>query len=60
MSAGIWIYRKIQQKGLDRDMKIADYGLNNCANPYIPFGKATTAKSSKEFYLGSEINLTQC
>ena len=52
VSAGIWIYRKIQQKGLDKDMKIADYGLNNCANPYIPFGMVTDAKSSKEFYLG--------
>jgi hypothetical protein len=58
VSAGIWAYRAIQKRGIDKDNKIADYGLINCNNPYIPFGMSTNAKSTKEHYLNLIIKET--
>ena len=37
-SLQFWIYRLIEERNLDSDYKIADYGFENCDNPYIPFG----------------------
>jgi hypothetical protein len=38
VAGAIWIYRIIIQRHLDNDYKIADYGLKNCDNPWVPFG----------------------
>lgn len=58
VSAGIWVYRAIQKRGIDKDNQIADYGLKYCNNPYIPFGMCTSAKSTKEHYLNLIIKET--
>lgn len=38
VAGAIWVYGVIQNRGLDRDYKIADFGLRNCDNPWVPFG----------------------
>jgi hypothetical protein len=38
VAGAIWVYNVIQNRGLDRDLKIADFGLRNCDNPWVPFG----------------------
>jgi hypothetical protein len=38
VAGAIWVYGVIQNRGLDKDYKIADFGLRNCDNPWVPFG----------------------
>lgn len=38
VAGAIWVYGVIKNRGLDRDYKIADFGLRNCHNPWVPFG----------------------
>jgi hypothetical protein len=38
VAGAIWVYGVIQNRGLDREYRIADFGLRNCDNPWIPFG----------------------
>lgn len=38
VAGAIWVYNVIEQRQLDTDYKIADYGLRNCENPWVPFG----------------------
>jgi hypothetical protein len=38
VAGAIWVYGVIQKRGLDEDYKIADFGLRNCDNPWVPFG----------------------
>jgi hypothetical protein len=38
VAGAIWVYSVIQNRDLDRDFKIADFGLRNCDNPWVPFG----------------------
>ena len=40
VAAAIWIYKIIQQRNLDVDYELANFGLQNCTNPYIPFGSS--------------------
>jgi hypothetical protein len=38
VAGAIWVYRIIQERRLDVDFQIADFGFRNCENPWIPFG----------------------
>lgn len=38
VAGAIWVYHVISQRHLDRDYSIADFGLRNCDNPWVPFG----------------------
>ena len=38
VAGAIWVYNIIQQRRLDNDYTIADFGLRNCDNPWVPFG----------------------
>jgi hypothetical protein len=38
VAGAIWVYGVIQSRGLDKEYKIADFGLCNCDNPWVPFG----------------------
>lgn len=40
VAGAIWIYRVIQERKLDSKYEIADFGLRNCENPWIPFGSS--------------------
>lgn len=38
VAGAIWIYKIISQKRLDDNYSLADFGLKNSVNPYVPFG----------------------
>ncbi|HEY5533732.1 MAG TPA: hypothetical protein VIL99_02150 [Ignavibacteria bacterium] len=38
VAAGVWIYRNIRKRNLDKDNKIADWIIKNTKNDYLPFG----------------------
>ena len=38
VAGAIWVYGVISQRRLDNDYSIADFGLRNCDNPWVPFG----------------------
>lgn len=38
VAGAIWVYNVISQRRLDNDYSIADFGLRNCNNPWVPFG----------------------
>ncbi|WP_300435993.1 hypothetical protein [Christiangramia sp.] len=38
VAGAIWIYRIINNRRLDDKYDLADYGLRNSINPYVPFG----------------------
>ncbi len=40
VAGAIWVYRIIQQRRLDTDNSIAEFGLRNCDNPWVPFGSS--------------------
>jgi hypothetical protein len=40
VAGAIWIYRVIIERNLDKDYEIADFGLRNCQNSYVPFGNS--------------------
>lgn len=40
VAGAIWVYRVIESRGLDKDYKIADFGIRNCDNPWVPFGSS--------------------
>lgn len=44
VAGAIWVYRIIQDRKLDEDFQIADFGFRNCDNPYIPFGNSYYGK----------------
>lgn len=44
VAGAIWVYRMIQEANLDNDFQIADFGLRNCNNPWIPFGNSYYGK----------------
>lgn len=50
VAGAIWVYGVIQNRGLDRDYKIADFGLRNCDNPWVPFGGSYYGKRTIEDY----------
>jgi len=55
VAGAIWIYRIIQERGLDSDRVIADFGFRNCDNPYIPFGSSYYGKrTSKDYFAFKE------
>jgi hypothetical protein len=50
VSGAIWVYGIIQNRGLDREYKIADFGLRNCNNPWVPFGVSYYGNRTIEDY----------
>lgn len=44
VAGAIWVYSIIKNRGLDNDYHIADFGLRNSENPWIPFGSAYYGK----------------
>ena len=50
VAGAIWVYGVIQNRGLDREYKIADFGLRNCDNPWVPFGGSYYGKRTIEDY----------
>ncbi len=50
VAGAIWVYGVIQIRGLDREYKIADFGLRNCDNPWVPFGGSYYGKRTIEDY----------
>jgi len=51
VASAIWVYREIQSRGLDKEYKIADFGLRNSDNPRIPFGGSYYGRRTIEDYL---------
>jgi len=54
-SAAIDIYKIIEQKGYDKDFKIAEWALRNSNNPWIPFGEENHGDTTIEEYLAKKI-----
>ena len=50
VAGAIWVYAVIQNRGLDREYKIADFGLRNCDNPWVPFGGSYYGNRTIEDY----------
>ena len=50
VAGAIWVYGIIQNRGLDKEYKIADFGLRNCDNPWVPFGGSYYDKRTIEDY----------
>jgi hypothetical protein len=50
VAGAIWVYGVIQSSGLDKDYKIADFGLRNCDNPWVPFGGSYYGKRTIDDY----------
>lgn len=50
VSGAIWVYGIIQNRDLDREYKIADFGLRNCNNPWVPFGGSYYGNRTIEDY----------
>jgi len=55
VAGAIWVYRVIQNRGLDKEYKIADFGLRNCDNPWVPFGGSYNGRRTIENYLSFRI-----
>jgi len=52
VAGAIWVYKIIQERNLDLDYKLADFGLRNSKNPYIPFGSSYYGKRTiPEYFL---------
>jgi hypothetical protein len=52
VAGAIWVYRIIEERNLDRDFKIADFGFANCENPYVPFGNSYYGRRTSKDYFG--------
>lgn len=50
VAGAIWVYVVIQSRGLDKEYKIADFGLRNCDNPWVPFGGSYYGRRTIEDY----------
>lgn len=50
VAGAIWIYKIIREKKLDNNNEIADFGLRNCSNPWIPFGSSYYGKRTIKDY----------
>jgi hypothetical protein len=51
VAGAIWVYKVIEERNLDTDYKIADFGFEYSENPYIPFGNLYYGKrTSKDFF----------
>lgn len=50
VAGAIWVYGVIQSRGLDKEYKIADFGLRNCDNPWVPFGNTYYGNRTIEDY----------
>lgn len=55
VAGAIWVYGVIQNRGLDKEYKIADFGLRNCDNPWVPFGGSYIGRRTIEDYLSFRI-----
>jgi hypothetical protein len=51
VAGAIWVYKIIQERNLDLDYELADFGLRNCKNPWIPFGGSYYGKRTISEYL---------
>ncbi len=50
VAGAIWVYKEIQERNLDINYRIADFGLRNSDNPYVPFGHAYYGKRTIQDY----------
>lgn len=50
VAGAIWVYKVIQNRDLDSDYEVADFGLRNCDNPWIPFGSSYYGKRTIDDY----------
>jgi hypothetical protein len=51
VAGAIWVYRVIQERRLDNDNEIADFGLRNCDNPWVPFGSSYYGnRTAKDYF----------
>ena len=51
VAGSIWVYKIIQERNLDEHYEIADFGLRNCDNPYVPFGNSYYGiRTIKEYF----------
>jgi hypothetical protein len=50
VAGAIWVYGVIQSRGLDKEYIIADFGLRNCDNPWVPFGGSYYGRRTIEDY----------
>jgi hypothetical protein len=50
VAGAIWVYGVIQSRGLDKEYMIADFGLRNCDNPWVPFGGSYYGRRTIEDY----------
>jgi hypothetical protein len=50
VAGAIWVYGVIQNRGLDSEYKVADFGLRNCDNPWVPFGGSYYGSRTIEDY----------
>lgn len=66
VAGGIWIYKEIQKRKLDKELTLANWAIKNTNNGYIPFGTngliRQKSKNATEFYINSaehsyEVNL---
>ncbi len=49
-AGAIWVYRVISQRRLDNDYHLADFGLQNSDNPYVPFGSYYSGERNIQGY----------
>lgn len=54
VAGAIWVYRMIQEANLDKDYLIADFGLRNSDNPWVPFGNSYYGKRTITDYFAYE------
>jgi len=50
VAGAIWVYKIINERNLDKDFTIADFGLRNCDNYWIPFGNSYYGKRTIHDY----------
>lgn len=50
VAGAIWIYKIIQERNLDLNYELADFGLRNSENPWIPFGGSYYGKRTISEY----------
>ncbi len=58
VAGGIWIYREIQNRGLDNDFSVANWSLLNSKNEYIPFGSTNYNSKNIVEYFRAKSNIS--
>lgn len=50
VAGAIWVYKVINERNIDINSSIADYGLRNSSNPWVPFGSSYYGKRTIQDY----------